>query len=626
MTSYLKKITTYCTGFFFLWSQSALALKPEHQTHFNQFLKSTSVTQHPIKLKDLYEKFKESVPAEHKSEMDQFIKLNGDFVLPKMTVTKVKNQKNGEDIAIQMTTIKGNLVLTLKNDGPVFATLSGTENGEFKKTDLYHADISRGPAQFFAQLMGESKSVANDQWKFSVLSADQVNQLNESERKVYFHKLQQVLEVAEKLQNQYILNSTSTQQKRTSSLFELFVEEANAWGFGNLPSGRCIVAGYISEYETNIAANWRLNRTFCKLPKDYEVGKCAQSEVQCNPALYGAGVCIPLVGERVSQSATADCNAKVTAMDRYPTRINNRAFFDTVKENIELQIKDLKATCDKDIYPNAKLNSKKTEDQSTTCQALTTRVDEIMKITCEDLAKVRGFKCDREPASQQPVKPTVPAKPGAPAGSQQSGKPDGQKPGSGQTGTDQGGTDQRGQRPPPSSQQSGSTPGTDAKPSQPPQKQEPVAPKPPTKDEQNKICSLQQRLKSVDCASYKTLSVTCNQTEVYYCDCGGDKNVLSVVSGIPVRCKSNSESSSGQDRKSGSSGSWFSNFKLEPWMIWAGAGALGLGLWYYSSKQSVDKYYQMFNSTPVNPPVPPPQINTPGSIYRPAPSPGSTVR
>jgi hypothetical protein len=95
-----------------------------------------------------------------------------------------------------------------------------------------------------------------------------------------------------------------------SSYFSFFMSEA--WA---APEPNCIYAGWPSQ---------RMGK-FCSSPQrqnpDYEKGSCSNSELQCQPLLFGKGHCVPVSTRSQRQLAFSNCNKKFEASKKKPEEV-----------------------------------------------------------------------------------------------------------------------------------------------------------------------------------------------------------------------------------------------------------------------------------------------------------------
>lgn len=94
------------------------------------------------------------------------------------------------------------------------------------------------------------------------------------------------------------------------SLFSFLISEA--WAS---PEPNCIYAGWPSQ---------RVGK-FCSSPMrqnpEYEKGSCSDSQLQCQPLLFGKGLCVPVSTRSQRQLAFSNCNKKFEASKKKPEEV-----------------------------------------------------------------------------------------------------------------------------------------------------------------------------------------------------------------------------------------------------------------------------------------------------------------
>lgn len=343
--------------------------------------------------------------------------------------------------------------------------------------------------------------------------------------------------------------------RKSASLDERFWGALVEAAWAAEPSGECIVAGWVGNYRAGS----------CEPPAQARSGDCTK----CNSDIYGtSSPCVGPKSGKLPLNATEICNQN--------TEATKYAVFQGVKTSDEVQAKlsslsgvltGLREKCaqiETGVGAGTKLS-----DQADTCRNLNGRIAELEAVQCQIL---EGYPQQFPDLKCAPAEPEMPSPPPV--------------------------ADQPYEEPPPQN------------------------PPPPRGASDENCANLPVTANALRCSASQVQQLSCDEAgelvTKYFCLCGPDEvgeksNTLKDI-GCSRRTPAGTvrgDSPRGRDRPKKEE-SWF-----KPWMGVALAGAVGLFLWYYGTKQSMKQQYSLLQPGPTVTPVP--------VIPSPAPAPTAPV-
>jgi hypothetical protein len=576
----MKQLVVILNCFCLVWMQSAPAFAAAAQNEaIKDFLQRSHLSKNEVSINEIYKLLKSNLDPKFATELQKNLKSLGNIKVPVVSTSKVVGPNGEEQVQLQMVKKNESAIFTIVDKGEHYATLSGSYKGKDYSVKVTHQDMANGMA-FLDKLTNEIAGESSSQNIPKVfLSKKNFSKLNPNARKKYQEQVQKLLEEMENLSRIRAMSFSND-----VSWMDLFVERAYA-----AESFECVVGGYVGmahppKYECAIsnpddrATAWDRN------------AKCAPAAIQCNPMIYGAGICVQ-GSDRQKQTAKYDttslCNHYVASENESGRKAGIAAFDGTGKE-VDAQHMHLMQALEKmwhacgegngkmpkasqsKMITNSKGEKESINDQFfNTCKALGERIRAISDVACDD------FKNDKTGAwaDLQCDKVTI-------------GKTEDPK-----------------------------------KPDEP--KPEPAKPE----VESDKQCiGLNDWFKMgpprVECGEENKahLVASCKNDRTYWeCECGS--KFQKVNNGpLTVGCKEKPLA----DRRDGTHFPSRGDKEKPSWQIFGDAtlplvgGLVGLMLWNYSMKQSQKTYFNMM-TTATNPLVPPPSLPPPSNNNLPPP-------
>gem|GEM_PF-5494652 len=379
----------FLAGLFF-WVQVAGAVTPQKNKKvgvdylketFNEAKKKNSKSF----LSEVYEQHRGFFPYELRRELDYRIKKQN----PNLPTPEVEAVNQGKNKIIRVRFKEGKNNITLQMTEPNTYELLGSINGKAIRQKFTKDDFV-DPLVFLKKMTGIKRTITRSDPSVEMMNAYHISQLTEDQKKSYVDKLRATLEAAEKVQVE--LASIAKKNPKKKALYLLFTEVANAAS----PSGSCIAAGWAGQYENGS----------CQPPREAFLD--GNQAVSCNPSIYGQGHQIAISGNRISPTATRECNDK-TKDDKYVPfyGIKNQEDFNTRQGEVLDTIRGLDEAC---AEVKSSGEKSKLPDQAPTCTTFEGRLKDLKDATCEPLSKNKekfpGLTCaGKEPPEAPPMTP-----------------------------------------------------------------------------------------------------------------------------------------------------------------------------------------------------------------------------
>lgn len=339
----------------------------------------------PVKLKDFYRRHQAKFPRQMQFEIENFLRANPNADAPKLTVTKVKNQKGTDDIRVLISFNGANQTVTIVDDGTNFMQVG---SATLKYSDFYN------PTKLFSKVE-KAINMKPDSWRslpksmttpFRMATYDQMKKMNLATRTEYIKGIQDLLVTMEKMVPGEASRAPASKGKKTSSLDESVLREINFFmsvivGRAEADGGAgqaCVAAGYASTIQSGV----------CKFK---DISGCSASQVLCNPKIFGRpdsgsqGFCVG-----ANNTATAECQKQSKQKDvakefdeQLSTAVadeNKKANWDQFRNSVVSELTTLQDICNSNRgqYDSSKVN----QDQENTCTEINTRLARINQYTC----------------------------------------------------------------------------------------------------------------------------------------------------------------------------------------------------------------------------------------------------
>lgn len=416
----MRKMLVYLLSFCLAYQPSAWSLTSQQHNEIRDFLNATSLAKRAVSFGEFYQSIQSQLSPAQKQNALKIIKNLENEKIPKLSVTK----NNGR---IQLSFVNENQVsgtLDIIGSEQVVLQINGVKISP-EDTDNTNQLLSQLAKAFPQSRLPELDGSQFREKNFGLLSALDVEKLSALEKKLYFKKLQALLETMEKM------NGWTHQELKTTShlLFEEFFPpafakriispvESAAVNIKNPSSNTpCIYAGYLTTYgykvkgidynakvdkkDFHVACGGGESKFYTEKIRDEAKQKCkGASMIACNPLVYGDD---PIVCTREKNiTATQDCNSKATAYEAYPRTLKDANQFDQFKSSLVEQVKELQQFC------SSKQQGQYLPDQNETCKALELRIDEILNLTCDKLVSGKKERFQNLSCELIPKKPSEP--------------------------------------------------------------------------------------------------------------------------------------------------------------------------------------------------------------------------
>lgn len=380
----------FLAGLFF-WVQVAGAVSPQKnkkvgvdylKESFNEAKKKNSKSF----LSEVYEQHRGFFPYELRRELDYRIKKQN----PHLPTPEVEAVNQGKNKIIRVRFKEGKNSITFQMTEPNSYELLGSINGKAIRQKFTKDDFV-DPLVFLQKMTGTKRTITRTAASVQLLNSHQLSQLTDVQKKAYVDRLRGTLEAAEKAQNE-LRKLASAGDKTKNALLNVLLESAIAAS----PAGTCIVAGWAGQYVDGS----------CQYPQGV-VDEGGQRFMKCNDTIYKSGAKVPFSGNRVSETATKECNDQ-TKDDKYSPYygIQNKDDFDKKHAELSQKIDSLQEACGEVVSANRT----KLPDQKPTCGEFGVRLKELEDARCdllkENKEKFPGLTCAKnEPPEVPPVLP-----------------------------------------------------------------------------------------------------------------------------------------------------------------------------------------------------------------------------
>lgn len=535
------------------------------------FLQKSGWSKHKVKLRDLYQMTKHTLPLKFRFEVEMMLKQNPNLELPKIEIRSIKNGKF-EDIQLIAQEGRQAATATLMFHGDQVAELTYAHGGKDIKKKLTYADLYN-PVRMMSQVYGPGTGIA-DQINFTrLLYKDELALLRDKDRLRYSEQVREVLRLAERAQQEMDRKKEAPSKrgpKKTSSrgqvplILQLLLSSPNANAAGQADGDACFTLGWVGTYKGGI----------CTPPDEaLDAKKCPGAHV-CSKLFYGPNAECGKTKPASVNSTAELCNArnKDRPYDIF-LGVKTQEDFDAKNAEISLLLNNIRAQC-----KEAK------NEQIKECADMETRMAEIEQVNCDVLKKTSSFN-DLTCSTAAPELAGGPAIAGAdtPVPPPYEG----------------GGLDGEG------------TPGNETAPA--------------TEAKPDPNCEgLPLSASGLDCAGGQSATITCNsQGEArtyYYCVCAGDLRDRFSRSAKPIGCDSTARKKYVEYDEKGrykekykSKKTWWQKnggtVGLIGGVLTVGVGILAYYLHQQKMKEQWGAYYKMMTPEPLK--IAPPPVTAP---------------
>lgn len=570
----MKKIVVWFVSTLLIVQPAVFAAGKTNMTELKSLIEYSEVTKRSMTFKELYGKSVAFLPKKSRMQIEPLLAEYGDVVLPKFSVSKIKNSKgndfyqlsavqNGKSITLALgdshnTSIKINGKEISESDFSDFKSLlqkSGMTNAELKNVPASR----RQPAQVY------------------ILNSAEIQKLNKSQQRTYFKQLRGLLESMEAVDKAIIQKSSrdsasnngSSPNRKPASAMPLMGLMMGPEAFAGGVEQACVAAGYVTNTGKNPQKN---NRITCGSDGLGNVqselrGNCKSNQFLCNPAVYGPnGGCVD-----ASRETTKVCNQNVSGQDIPDLNSENKQKFEELRSSAMTYSEQVMQVCGESTKGIL------SADQMETCTNFQDRKNVIESWDCAnpDFSSKYPKLC---------------------SGANQPGPGDGGGAGNGGAGGDQPGLPGT-----PSGPGTGG-PGADV----------PSGPGGSGGDDSYVRCeSLPNDMTfkvDLGCQNGSMFRSSCtdrsgNAQVAYQCSCDDGNPVVG-----KLKCGAFGQDGSGKDKKK------VKKKRNGPnWLLIGGAGLVGLLAFHWLNKKAVKQQYKNIDPLPQNQPVPVDPVAPPGA-------------
>lgn len=361
------------------------------------FFVQSGLTKKNVRLADFYAKTKSSIPADLRFEIELYLEMNPNAILPKLDIKTVKNGST-EDLQLSFTEKgqSGNLILAMKN-GEV-GKLSYSLKGKTVTKPMKYRDLVF-PVRFMTELGGKGFARSEKTGFAQLLDSKQVAAFKMEDRNRYQNHIRELMEAAEKVQNKHMKRVTANPRKerKTSLLLDRVLSGDPAWAVEGAPKNGqlCLTMGWVGSYKSGI----------CEPPAAAKSG--SGNCYVCNPKIYNNSTFCSktsVEAQAVGETSVGSCNKRFKDVVAKPSEGKVGTAEEIKKFHQESEAKQAELT--KQIN-NLLLLCQEGNIQDKECADLRVRVQELRRENCaylEDHPEAAGeLRCYFDPTDKVQV-------------------------------------------------------------------------------------------------------------------------------------------------------------------------------------------------------------------------------
>ncbi len=588
MRNFIIWTLTFLLGF-----EPALMAEGNAKVHadLKSFLEMSELGKRPVTFRELYNKFSAYLPQAQKDELKLFIQNYGNLEIPKMDISKIRVSGQADDVfKLQVVQAGHSGTMEIMNSGKIFARVNGqalTPKDMFSTPNVMQkVGLPRPALTTFKRAKPGP----------DLLSAKDILKLKKSDQKKYFKDFRELLASMEAVQNANFNVKSNAMLDLNEEKFSVVARLLRGEkAFADEEGMDCVAAGYMTTAHRTNGGKGKLTcgsdgqdgipLELRQRPNNQE--PCGKTEFACNQAVYGevGAICVP-----AGKDSTLLCNKNIT-MSNPKADIPDLAG-NNVKKFIELRDKARSAAADvakvcastREQYPKDAAASKRGKKAAKSpIQGL---IDDQLQ-TCDNfdarLAVINSWDCEKNPQFKKDYKQLC---------------------------------EEKKQEEELVSVAKDPASGADAKPAGPAPTQGTQAPPAmlSCNDPSLKQYSLDSKCEGGGSGRTDDKNFQClgpdgkpvPNEKIYECFCY-NKDGQNIGPASKMKCGPGASSSGADGKKGGDDdgiGGWLK--KNKSWLIPLGFGFLGLLVYHWLAKKSVDQNYQYLDPVTPNPPLPPP--------------------
>lgn len=280
----------------------------------NEFMKSSGLSK-GVTVGEYWKLVRHAYPAPLRGQLDLWVALNRNQMMPKVEATTVKDRNGKEQVRLTMSRDGKNMTLTLTGDKakPVKVNnvaLTAKELTNYKSYGALAKKIMTEDPTMKKALPLKPLAVIGQN---PVLSFKEYKALTPRQRAEYLYKVRMTVQAAQRVYKaKFGAQAAADIESKYQFAFEfLFGENAEAAKASSLTGKPCVYAGYLTLYgENGSCGGQKEGEVHFKAAKSASIASCPGQDQPCHPMVYGyksdgSNYCIPHAQRK---NATELCN------------------------------------------------------------------------------------------------------------------------------------------------------------------------------------------------------------------------------------------------------------------------------------------------------------------------------
>jgi hypothetical protein len=583
---------------FIIWTLTFLlgfepALMAEGNARVNAdlkaFLELSQIGKRPVTFRELYNKFSGYLPQAQRDELKLFIQNYGNLEIPKMDINKIRVAGQADEVyKLQVVQAGQSGTMEIMNSGKIFARINGQSltGSDMNSTAnvMQKAGLPRPALAAFKRV-----KLGPD-----LLSAKEILKLKKEDQKKYFKDFRELLASMEAVQNANFNIKSHAMLDSSDDKFSVIARLIRGEkAFADEEGMECVAAGYVTTAHRTNGGKGKLTcgsdgqdgipLNLRERPNNQE--PCGKNMFACNKDVYGeaGAICVP-----AGKNSTYDCNqniSKTNPKNDIPDLVGSDVKkFNELRDKARTAANEVARVCATTREQNPKEAAAPKRGKKAAKNPIQGLIDDQLQ-TCDNfdarLAVINSWDCEKNPQFKKDYKQLCEEK---------------------KQEEDVVGVIK-------------DPPGTDAKPSTPQPQTPPTAPALQSCHDPNlKQYGLEPKCEGGSYGKPDDKNFQClgpdgkpvPNDKIYECFCYDGKG-SPVPPASKMKCGPGATSTGTNGKKGGDDdgiGGWFK--KNKSWLVPLACGFIGLLVYHWLAKKSVQQNYQYLDPVTPNPPLPPP--------------------
>lgn len=291
----------------------------------NEFMKSSGLSK-GVTVGDYWKLVRHAYPAPLRGQVDLWVALNRNQMMPKVEATTVKDRNGVEQVRLTMNRDGKNLTVTLTGDKakPMKVNnvvLTAKELTNYKSySSLMKKIMTQDPTMKKALPMKPLAVIGRN----PVLSFKEYKALTPRQRAEYLYNVRITVQAAQQVYKvKFGAQAANELERKYEFAFKfLFGADAEAAKASSLTGKPCVFAGYLTLYGENGSCGGETEgAAHFKAAQKASIASCPGSDVPCHPMVYGyksdgSNYCIPHANRKVATSLCNKASPKDTPQDK----------------------------------------------------------------------------------------------------------------------------------------------------------------------------------------------------------------------------------------------------------------------------------------------------------------------